>query len=1113
MSPVALCVKRPVGTTLIVIGMILAGLIGYTMLPVASLPAIDMPMIQVSAQQSGGTPEELASTIAEPLERHLGTISGLNAMTSRSVTGQVSISLQFVSSRNVNSAARDVQAAIRAARTDLPTTLRQDPSYRIANTSGMPILVMALTSKTRTPAQLYDEATNVLAQHLDSVSGVGDIQLGGSALPAVRVEMNPLKLYKYGIGFEDIRAALASANANTPKGFITRGKQRLILQTNDQVHGAKDLKGLIVAYRSNRPVHLIDVADVTDSVENVETGGFYNQTPAVLAIVFPRSGTNVVKTINEIRAKFPLLHSALSADVELHVCSDRSVTIRAALEDTQRTLVLSVILVIAVVLLFLRSPRTTMIPAVVIPSSLITTFGVMKLMGYSLDSLSLMALTIATGFVVDDAIVVLENISRHIENGMPHKEAVLKGAEEVAFTVFSVSLSLVAVFFPITMLGGMLGGLLHEFAMTISITVMVSMVLSLTLTPMMCSFMLKSKEEMDHEESIRNKNWLNKISAFLENGFNLLHDSYGHMLDRSLKHPVLVLLSLPATIVIMGILFIIMPKGLFPESDTGSLMAHLVADQSISFKSMIGKVKDVENRILSNKEVNSVVGFLGGRDSANQAMIFIELKEKDQRKVSVDKTVADLRQRTDNIAGAKFLSSVPSLLPGGPRSGNAAYQYTLESDDAATLYHWMPLLQQALQKHSELADISTDIQQKGLAENVNINRDSTARTSLTAQLVANTLYDAYGQRAASVIYNALNQYRVVMNVKPEFWKNADMLQMTWVSTAGGTASGSTQSNTIRSSGTTTTSSSSSDVDDATSAQNSQSFKNQIANSLAGGSGASNGSAVSSNAETMVPLSAIAHMSRGTTPVNINHQGQAIAATLSFNLTAGASINDAARIIADDMANLKIPSSVHGGFAGTTARLQQESSNEPLIILAALLAVYVVLGILYESYVHPITILSTLPSAGAGALLALYLSGQEFDLIGLIGVILLIGIVKKNAIMLVDFAITEEREHGLSAHDAIYQACMLRFRPILMTTLAAALGAVPLVLGNGYGIELRRPLGIAIIGGLALSQVLTLFTTPVVYIYLDRLGMWGRKAIPAVVHAILKPLRSIRIRRS
>jgi len=1077
MSVIDLCIRRPVGTILVVVGMVLAGAISYRLLPVADLPNVDLPVIQVTAQQAGGTPEQIATTIAEPLERHLGTISGLNAMTSQSVSGQVNISLQFDSSRDIDSAARDVQAAIRAARADLPATLRQDPTYREANTAGMPIMVLALTSETRTSAQLYDVATNILQQHLSQVTGVGQVMLGGSALPAVRVELNPLKLSKYGIGFEDVRAALASANANTPKGFINRGAQRLILRTNDQIHKAKDLQDLIIAYRSGRAVRLEDIAIVEDGVENVETGGFFNKEPSILAIIFPRAGANVVETIAQIRAQFPVLLSALPGDVVLHISTDRSYTIQAALADTQQTLLISVLLVVGVVLFFLRSVRTTIVPAIVIPASFITTFGVMRLMNYSLDSLSLMALTIATGFVVDDAIVVIENISRHLEMGKPRRMAVIDGANEVAFTVLSVSISLVAVFLPIMLLGGIIGGLLHEFSVTISITVLVSMGLSLTLTPMMCSYILR-----DHRiESATPSTRTARLARWLEQSFARVEEIYGRLLRRALHHRRLVFLSLPLTIVAMAIFFALMPKGLFPESDAGSLMAHLIGDQSISFESMKEKLKQTEGFLLENPDVVNVVGFIGGRDSSNEATMFIDLKDKSERQNTIEQTMASLRQRMASLVGAQFIAMVPSLLPSGPRSGNGAYQFTLQGNDAATLYKWVPRLTAALQGHAQLFDVSSDVQQGGLSTEIAINRDSAARTNLTAQLISNALYDAFGQRSASTIYNPLNQYRVVMNVQPQYWKNPEILTQSWVSTSGGTASGSTQSNSIRVS---------SSSDDTTTSQNSQSFTNQIRNSLAGGNGASNGSAVSSSAETLVPLSVVADVSRGTTAVSVNHQGKTLAATISFNLAEGISLSDAKQIFEEEMVRLQIPSSIHGGFAGTAAQFESSSSNVPILILAALGTVYVVLGILYESYIHPITILSTLPSAGAGALLFLYLFGEQFDLIALIGLILLIGIVKKNAIMLVDFAINAERNDKRSAEDAIFEACLLRFRPILMTTLAAAMGALPLILGDGYGAELRRPLGIAIVGGLAVCQVLTLFTTPVVYIYLDRLGEWG-----------------------
>ncbi|NHN89508.1 efflux RND transporter permease subunit [Acetobacter conturbans] len=1085
MSIVALCIRRPIGTTLAVLGLMIAGMIGYSLLPIADLPNVDLPVIQVQAQQAGGTPEEIASTIAEPLEQHLGTISGLTEMTSQSVLGQVNISLQFETSRDVNSAARDVQAAIHAARADLPTTLRQDPVYHEANTAGMPILILALTSRTRSPAQIYDAATNVLEQHLSQISGVGQVELGGGALPAVRVEMNPLKIFKYGIGFEDIRAALAAANANTPKGFLTRGNQRIILKTNDQVRNAKDLKGLIVAYRSNRPVRLEDIADVSDGVEDVENGGFYNGERAVLVIIFPRTGANIVQTIDQIKAQFPLLTAALPADVELHVGMDRSFTIRAALSDTKNTLLLSVLLVVAVVLIFLRSPRTTLVPAVVIPASLITTFGVMELLHYSLDNLSLMALTISTGFVVDDAIVVIENISRHMERGETRAVAVLAGAQEVAFTVLSVSVSLVAVFFPILMLGGLIGNVLHEFAVTISVTVIVSMGLSLTLTPMMCSRVLR-ESDIRHTDTSKGGIW-SRVSAVLERAFNGLQHAYERSLLVALRHRKTVILSLPVTIAIMVVLFVRMPKGLLPTTDSGTMMAHLTADQAISFQAMMQKITGVQKSILANKDVVSVTGFVGGRTAANQSNMFIELKDKTQRSSTVLQTMSDLRRRTSDVAGAQFIAMLPSLLPSGARMSNGAYQYSLQSSDATTLYDWMPRLQAALQRHHELADISTDIQRGGLASDVDINRDLAGRTALTAQLVTNALYDAFGQRAASVIYNPLNQYRVVMNVQSRYWADSDMLRRVWVSVSGGTASGSTQSNTIRMSSATTS------TETTSASTNSASFKNSIQNSLAGGNGASSGSAVSSTSETLVPLSAVSNIKDGITSLTVNHQGQALAATLSFNLSAGASMSDAVRIINEEMVKLKVPSTIHGSFAGTAAQFQTSTSSEPLLIIAALAAVYMVLGILYESFVHPLTILSTLPSAGVGALLALYFFGQEFDVIALIGLILLIGIVKKNAIMLVDFAINAERHDNLSAEEAIHTACLLRFRPILMTTIAAAMGALPLVIGSGYGSELRRPLGIAIVGGLLFSQILTLYTTPVIYLFLDHFGQWMRRA--------------------
>ncbi|WP_323991656.1 efflux RND transporter permease subunit [Nguyenibacter sp. L1] len=1112
MSLIALCVRRPIGTILIVVGLMIGGGIGYWLLPIADLPNVDFPVIQVRAQQPGGTPEEMASTIAEPLERHLGVIAGLNQMTSQSVNAQVTISLQFDLSRDVNGAARDVQAAIQAARADLPATLRQNPTYVKANSAGAPIMVLTLTSPTRTTAQLYDAATNILQQHLSQVSGVGQVLLGGSALPAVRVEMNPLALFKYGIGFEDVRAALASANADTPKGYITRGARRLVLRTNDQVRRAKDLQGLIIAYRNDRPVRLTDVASVTDGVEDVLNAGYYNRQPAVLAIIFPEAGANVVHTIDQIRARFPVLTAVLPADVAVHVGIDRSVTIRSALADTRRTLILAVVLVVVVVLLFLRSPRTTIVPAVVIPASLVATFGVMELLHYSLDSLSLMALTIATGFVVDDAIVVIENISRYMEAGMPRRQAVLRGAGEVAFTVFSISVSLVAVFLPILLLGGLMGRLLHEFAVTISTTVLVSMGLSLTLTPMMCARLLRAEPSENGPPA-----------RALARAFARLHEFYARTLVVALRHRRLVLLSLPVTIAAMGGMFAVMPKGLFPTADTGMLMAHLLADQATSFTAMRAKMDAVQRLLLEDPDVTGVTGFIGGRNTANQASIFLQLTDKGRRHGTLRQTLDRLDRRTSGLVGSQFIALAPGMLTVGARQGNAAYQYTLESDDAALLYTWMPRLLAALQHDPQIRDLSSDVQQGGLAVNVAIDRDMAARTGVTPQLIANTLYDAFGQRAASIIYNPLNQYRVVMNVRPEYWADPAMLRQVWVSLAGGTAGGGTQSNTIRLSSAPRSSaprssaplasaplsSSPPSSSSGAAAQDSQSFANQIKNGLAGGNNASSGSAVSGRVETQVPLPVVADTHPGSASLSVNHQGQALAATVAFNLAPGASIADAARIIRQEEIRLNMPAAVHGNFAGTAAQVQSATRDEPLLILAALAAVYMVLGILYESYVHPLTILSTLPSAGVGALLALDLYGQEFDLIALIGMILLVGIVKKNAIMLVDFAITEQRRNHRTPQDAIHAACLLRFRPIMMTTLAAAMGATPLIVGSGYGAELRRPLGIAIVGGLLVSQALTLYTTPVVYLYLDRLGAWGRRVLPPAFRALARRLRPAR----
>ncbi|MFT9384197.1 MAG: efflux RND transporter permease subunit [Acetobacter orientalis] len=1074
-------IDRPVATTLMAVALVLAGIMGYRSLPVADLPNVDFPVIQVQARQAGGSPEEIASAVAGPLERHLGQIADLTEMTSQSSQNTTRITLQFALSRDINGAARDVEAALQAAHADLPTSIRQNPSYSKANPNGAPILILALTSTTHTKPQLYDYATNVLVQQLSQIRGVGQVEVGGSSLPAVRVEINPRPLFRYGIGFEDIRAALASANAHTPKGIIDQNGLRYTLDTNDQARDAQSYRDLIVAWRNNRPVHLSDVARVDDSVEDLHNAGFFNSSPSVIAVVFAQAGANVIQTVDEIKAKFPLLRAALPGGVDLHIGLDRSLTIRASLADTQYTLVISVILVVLVVLLFLHSWRMTLIPAIVVPTSIVATFGAMRLLDYSLDNMSLMALTVSTGFVVDDAIVVIENISRYIEEGFSPRDAALKGSQEVAFTVISISISLIAVFLPILLLGGLAGRLFHEFAMTVSITILISMVLSLTLTPMMAAQILSATP---HTAQPAKTTLLTRIAATISHFLDSVQSGYARSLNVALRHYWLILLSLPATLVIIVALFIQMPKGFFPTEDTGMLMGHLRGDQSISFQALSKKLTQVQNTITQDPDVQSVASFMGGRGSSNSANMFLQLKDKADRHDTPTELIARVESKLSNIVGADFFLMQPGAVRAGARQSNAAYQYTLEGEDATELYHWTNLLLAELQKHKELTEVSADVQQGGLAIAVGITRDTAARVNVTPQMLSNTIYDAFGQRAASVIYNTLNQYRVVMEADPASWSSPNDLNQVWVSVSGGSAGGGTRSNTVRvrNSGT------SSAGNSASASLSAQSFKNQIANALAGGNGASTGSAVSTSSSSMVPLTFVSSIKPARTPLAVNHQGQAVAATLSFNLAQGVSLGAATQIIEAAQVSLHMPQTIHGSFAGNAAQFQKTVNNEPLLILAALIAVYVVLGVLYESYIHPLTILSTLPSAGVGALLALQLAGEEFSLIAMIGVILLIGIVKKNAIMLVDFAIAAEREHNLPPLEAIRTACLLRFRPIMMTSLAAALGAAPLIIANGYGAELRRPLGIAIVGGLVVSQALTLYTTPVVYLLLDNLRL-------------------------
>lgn len=1064
-------ILRPVATILLAISLILSGILGYELLPISDLPNMDFPVIMIQAQQAGGTPEEVASSIASPLERRLGQIAGTNEMTSESTQGQVRIVLQFDLSKDINDAARDVEAALQAAHADLPRSMRSNPAYYKMNPSTAPIMILAMTSKTKTMSQLYDYATNVLQQQLASIDGVGEVEIGGSSLPAVRVELNPHALFKYGIGFEDVRAALASTNAHTPKGFIDEGDKRYQLSTNDQATKAKDYDNLVIAYRNNAPIMLKNISTVKDDVENLHNAGFFNKNYSIILVVFPQAGVNIIKTTNAIHKKLPLIKAALPSDINTHIAIDRSITIRASLADTQMTLVISIILVIFVVLIFLRNVRSILIPATVVPTSIITTFGIMKLLGYSLDSFSLMALTISTGFVVDDAIVVLENINRHLEGGLPAKKAALYGAKEVSFTVISITISLIAVFIPILLMGGLIGKLFHEFAMTLSITLTVSMLLSLTLTPMMCAYLL-IRQQTETKQKYK------RLDHLFERLFHYIDQFYQDTLTQIMKYPLMVALSIPATIILMIFLFITMPKGLIPDEDIGILICHLVGDQSISFQSMKQKIMEVQEILSNDPDVNTISAFTGGK-AINDGKIYASLKDKKYRKSPLIETQTRISKKLANITGAKFYVYPPSALHIGGRTSNAAYQYTLQSDSSSELYKWMPILVEALKQHPDIVtDVSSDVQQGGRAIDIDILRDTASRVKLTPQLISNALYDAFGQRAASIIYHPLNQYRVVMEVDPKYAQDPSILNQIWVSVSGGTPGGGTVSNTIRVRSNTALS------QEAEIEQ--ENFKNQVANKLAGGNGASNGSAVSTSHEAMIPLPFVTHQKNSRTSLTINHQGLFVAATLSFNVAKGKSLSDVVQLMKAEIVKIHLPKNITGSFIGNAAQFQESNDNNVILILASLAAVYITLGILYESYIHPITIISTLPSAGIGALLALDLFGQQFTLITMIGIILLIGIVKKNAILLVDFAIKAEETDNMDTKSAIMLACKLRFRPILMTTVAAAFGAIPLIISNGYGSEIRQPLGIAIVGGLMVSQALTLYTTPVIYIYMDKL---------------------------
>ena len=1084
MNPSAPFIRRPVATTLLTIGIALAGFFAYLRLPVAPLPQVDFPTISVQATMPGASPETMATTVATPLERHLGVIADVSQMTSSSTVGSTRIVLQFNLSRNIDGAARDVEAAINAARADLPTSLRQNPTYRKVNPADAPIAILAMTSDTLTRGQIYDAASTVMQQALSQIAGIGQVVIGGSSLPAVRVELNPPALFKYGIGLEDVRAALASANAHSPKGALENGGRRYQIYTNDQANHAADYRPLIVAYRNGAAVHLTDVAEVDDSVENLRNQGLANGKPAVLVILYRQPGANIISTVDRVNAILPQLRASIPSAINVELTMDRTTTIRTSLHDVERALLIAIGLVILVVFLFLRNLRATLIPSVAVPVSLIGTFGAMYLLGYSLDNLSLMALTVSTGFVVDDAIVVLENITRHIEAGMTRMEAAVQGAGEVGFTVLSMSLSLIAVFAPILLMGGIVGRLFREFAMTLSVAILISLAISLTTTPMMCAYLLDARHD-------KPKGRLYRIG---ERVFDAVLSVYDRSLRRALQSPALVMLSLAATVGLAVYLFIIIPKGFFPQQDTGRMIGGIQADQSISFQLMEQKLTRFVDIIRKDPAVQNIVGFTGGGQT-NSGFVFVVLKPLSERKVSVFQVIGRLRGKLNQVAGARlFLQAVQDISVGG-RQSNAQYQYSLQGDDAKEIFDWAPKVEAALQKLPGLTEVNLDQQQKGLESDLVIDRATAARFGLNVSEIDNTLYDAFGQRQVSVIYAARNQYHVVMEAAPRFWQNPQTLKDIYISTSGGTVGGTQSTNALAGTVAARTPAASGSAATTAAAQIAgDTARNQANNSLANtGHGAtSTGAAVSTAAETMVPLSAIAKFAPGNTPLAVNHQGLFVAATISFNLAPGVSLSQAQQQIDSAVSNLDMPATVRGSFQGTAQVFQQSLATEPVLIAAALLAVYIVLGVLYESYVHPLTILSTLPSAGVGAVLALIVTNTEFSIIALIGVILLIGIVKKNAIMMIDFALDAERRLGLSSREAIYQACLKRFRPILMTTLAAMLGAVPLAVGFGEGAELRRPLGISIVGGLMVSQVLTLYTTPVIYLYLDRFRLWAQR---------------------
>ncbi len=1062
-------VRRPVATVLLTVGVALVGIGAFFLLPVASLPQVDFPAISVSANLPGASPDTMATSVATPLERRLGVIAGVNEMTSSSGNGSTRISLQFDLNRNIDAAAREVQAAINATRADLPPNLRSNPTYRKANPSTSPVIILALTSPTRSPGQIYDAVSNVVQQKLAQVQGVGDVELGGGSLPAVRVDLLPFALNRYGIGTEDVRAALQASSANRPKGDIVAAGRRLQIYTGvgpdgsglpalAQARGGKasaaDYRDMVVAWRTGAAVRLSDVATVTDSVENINTLGLFNGEPAVVVLVTLQPGANVIQTVDGVRALLPKLQAQLPADIKLAVASDRTVSIRSALRDVETTLVIAIALVVLVVSAFLRNVRATVIPAVATVVSLLGTFGVMYLLGFSLNNLSLMALTVATGFVVDDAIVVLENTTRHLEQGMDRFAAALLGAREVGFTVLSISLSLVAVFIPLLFMGGQVGRLFREFAVTLSAAVMISLVISLTTTPMMCAWLLRPHQEGKPP---------GRLARLFERGFRGLHRSYEYSLDWALHARWFVLLILALVVALNGYLFVKVPKGFFPQQDTGQINGGLRADQSISFQAMQDKLRDLVNIIRADPAVDTVVGFTGG-SRAGGGFMFITLKPASQRTDKGSAVIARLRPQLARVTGISiFLNPVQDLRMGG-RSSNSTYQYTLKSDNVADLRLWATRLADAMKQQEALVEVDTDQQENGIESYVQVDKDSASRLGITSRDVDSALYNGFGQRQVATIYGELNQYRVIMGVAPQFTRSPESLKDIYLPSRLPAGQATPSATGIAA-----------PVAPASTGPVNPGLRDQAT-----------GSPVSSSARTMVPLAAIARFSERPTASSVNHQDAELATTVSYNLAEGRTLADGQAAVREAEASIGMPINVRGSFQGTARAAQDSQQEQPMLILAAIVVIYIVLGVLYESLVHPVTVLSTLPSAGVGAVLALMLFGLDFSIMALIGLFLLIGIVKKNAILIIDFALDAERSRGLSPVQAVREACLLRFRPILMTTLAAILGALPLVIGFGEGSELRRPLGIAIIGGLIVSQVLTLLTTPVVYLMLDKL---------------------------